>query len=57
MTVPETTKKNVIRHWLEGIPRDEIASNNGISVGMVSAFITEARSQIVDIDFIERIGS
>ena len=56
MTVPETTKKNVIREWLEGIPRDEIASNNGISVGMVSAIITEARSQKEDIDLLRELA-
>ena len=56
MTVPDTTKKNVIRQWLEGIPRDEIASNNGISVGMVSAIVTEARSQIVDIDLLRELA-
>ncbi|MDF0682532.1 MAG: hypothetical protein P0116_16360 [Candidatus Nitrosocosmicus sp.] len=52
MIVPETIKKNGIRQWLEGIPRDEIASNNGISVGMFSAIVTEARSKIVDIDLL-----
>ena len=56
MTVPDTTKKIVIRQWLEGIPRDEIASNNGISVGMVSAIVTEARSQIVDIDLLRELA-
>lgn len=44
MIVPDTIKQNIIREWLEGIPRDVIGVNNGISVGVISAIITEARS-------------
>ena len=35
---------------MDGILRDEIGANNGISAGMISTIINEARSQIRDID-------
>lgn len=55
MVVPETIKKNIIREWLEGIPRDVIGVNNGIS-GVISAIITEARSQVADIDLLRELA-
>ena len=41
MVTPDSIKKNVISQWLDGILRDEIATNNGISVGMISANVAE----------------
>ena len=56
MTVPESIRKNVIREWLEGIARDIIAANYGISAGMVSAIVTEARGLIEDIDLLRELA-
>lgn len=39
-----------------GIPRDEIGANNRISVGMISAIVTEARSQIGDLDLMRELA-
>ena len=56
MVIPDSIKNNVIQQWLDGIHRDEIAANNGISVGMVSAIVNEARSQIRDLDLIGNVA-
>ena len=56
MVTPDSIKKNVISQWLDGILRDEIATNNGISVGMISAIINETRSQIRDIDLMREVA-
>ena len=56
MVIPDSIKNNVIQQWLDGIHRDEIAANNGISVGMVSAIVNEARSQIRDLDLIRNVA-
>ena len=56
MVIPDSIKKNVISQWLDGILRDEIATNNKISVGMISAIINETRSQIRDIDLMREVA-
>ena len=56
MVTPDSIKKNVISQWLDGILRDEIATNNGISVGMIFAIINETRSQIRDIDLMREVA-
>ena len=56
MVVPASIKNNVIQQWLDGILRDEIGSNNGISVGMISAIVNEARSQIRDLDLMREVA-
>jgi hypothetical protein len=33
----------VIRQWLEGVPRDMIAANNGLSAGAVTNIVNEWR--------------
>ena len=56
MVIPDSIKNNVIQQWLDGIHRDEIAANNGISVGMISAIVNEARSQIRDLDLMRELA-
>ena len=41
---------------MEGIARDIIAANYGISAGMVSAIVTEARGLIEDIDLLRELA-
>ena len=50
MVIPNSIRNNIIQQWVDGILRDEIAVNNGISVGMISTIVNEARSQIGDFD-------
>jgi hypothetical protein len=40
--IPEPVRRNVIREWLHGLSRDEVAKNNDIGAGTVSAIIKEA---------------
>src|SRR5215467_1160232 len=41
--LPENFKSLVIQEWSQGIPRDEIAKNNGISAGTVTNLVEEWR--------------
>ena len=56
MVIPDSIKNNVIQQWLDGILRDEIGANNGISAGMISAITNEARSQIRDLDLMREVA-
>ena len=56
MTIPASIRKNVIREWLNGIARDIIAVNYGVSAGMVSAIVTAARDLIGDIDLLRELA-
>ena len=56
MVIPYSIKNNVIQQWLDGILRDEIAVSNGISVGIISAIVNEARSQIRDLDLMRELA-
>jgi hypothetical protein len=40
------TKSLVIKQWLEGVPRDMIATNNGLSAGAVTNVVNEWRRGI-----------
>src|ERR1051325_1882289 len=50
--LPAHTKSLVIQQWLEGVPRDLIAANNGLSAGAVTNVVNEWRrglgSAIID---------
>ena len=39
--VPAFTKSLVIKQWLEGVPRDMIAANIGLSAGAVTNVVNE----------------
>ncbi len=56
MVIPNSIRNNIIHQWVDGILRDEIAVNNGISAGMISTIINEARSQIRDLDLMREIA-
>jgi hypothetical protein len=40
--IPEPVRRDVIDGWLRGVSRDEVAKNNSIGAGTVSAIIKEA---------------
>jgi hypothetical protein len=41
--LPPIMKSLVIQNWLHGMPRDEIAANNGLSAGAVTNIVNEWR--------------
>ena len=41
--VPAFTRSLVIKQWLEGVPRDTIAANDGLSAGAVTNVVNEWR--------------
>ena len=46
----------MIKAWLQGIPRDTIASNNGIGGGTVSRIVQESRINTPDIDVLRAVA-
>jgi transcriptional regulator with XRE-family HTH domain len=54
--VPQYIKQKVIRQWLQGIARDQIAKDNGIGTGTVSAIIKDAKKDIPDIGLLREIA-
>ena len=56
MVIPDSIKNNVIQQCLDGILRDEIGANNGISARMISTIVNEARGQIRDLDLMREVA-
>jgi hypothetical protein len=54
--VPKSIKQQVIKQWLQGISRDQIAKDNDIGAGTVSAIIKDAKQEIPDIDLIREVS-
>ena len=55
--VPKSIKQQVIRQWLQGISRDQIAKDNDIGAGTVSAIIKDIRqNDIPDIDLLREVA-
>src|ERR687890_202413 len=54
--VPQSIKKRVIKQWLLGISRDQIAEDNDIGAGTVSAIIKDTKQKdIPDIDLLREV--
>ena len=52
--IPKSIREQVIKQWLQGMSRDEIAKNNDIGAGTVSAIIKDIKQKdIPDIDLEE----
>jgi hypothetical protein len=47
----EETRRNVIRQWILGFPRDTIAEQNNIGAGTVSSIITNYKVSLEELDF------
>jgi hypothetical protein len=47
----EQTRRNVIRQWILGFPRDQIAEQNGIGAGTVSSIIANYKAGLEELDF------
>jgi hypothetical protein len=54
--VPETIRSNVINEWLYGLSRDEVAKNNGVGAGTVSAIIKEAMQNDPEFDLQRQVA-
>lgn len=55
--IPKTIKDEVIRQWLTGKTRDQIARNNEIAFGSVSNIIQETKQgDILDIDLLRELA-
>ncbi len=44
--IPDSIKSIVIQQWLQGRPRNDIASQNGLSTGAVTNIVDEWRNSL-----------
>jgi transposase len=54
--MPKSIKQRVIKQWLQGMSRDEIAKDNDIGAGTVTAIIKDAKQDIPDIDLLRQVA-
>ena len=54
--IPKPIREQVIKQWLQGMSRDEIAKDNDIGAGTVSAIIKDAKQDIADIDLLREVA-
>jgi hypothetical protein len=55
--VPKSIKERVIKQWLQGTSRDQIAEDNDIGAGTVSAIIKDTKQKdIPDIDLLREVA-
>ena len=47
----ERTRRNVIREWILGFPRDAIAAENNIGAGTVSSIVANYKIGLEELDF------
>lgn len=54
--IPEPVRRNVISEWLHGLSRDQVAKNNDIGAGTVSAIIKEAMQEDPEFDLQRQVA-
>jgi chromosome segregation ATPase len=54
--IPKSIRERVIKQWLQGMSRDEIAKDNDIGAGTVSVIIKDAKQEIPDIDLLRAVA-
>jgi transcriptional regulator with XRE-family HTH domain len=54
--IPKSIKQPVIKQWLQGMSRDQIAKDNDIGAGTVSAIIKDVKQEIPDIDLLREVA-
>jgi hypothetical protein len=54
--IPQPVKMEVIRKWLRGYSRDEIAKDSGIGTGTVSGIIHQCRRDDADFDLLRAVA-
>ncbi len=50
--IPKPIREQVIKQWLQGMSRDQIAKVNDIGAGTVSSIIKDPKQEIFDIDLL-----
>ncbi len=57
LKIPKSIKQRVIKQWLQGTSRDQIAKDNDIGTGTVSAIIKDTQQKdIPDIDLLREVA-
>src|SRR3712207_4930505 len=54
--IPKSIRERVIKEWLQGMSRDEIAKDNDMGAGTVCAIIKDAKEDIPDIDLLREVA-
>jgi transcriptional regulator with XRE-family HTH domain len=54
--IPRSIRERVIKQWLQGMSRDQIAKDNDIGAGTVSAIIKDAKQENPDIDLLREVA-
>jgi len=54
--IPKPIKVNVLRKWLQGKSRDQIAKEEGIGAGTVSSIINECRQNDTEFDLLRQVA-
>jgi chromosome segregation ATPase len=52
--IPKPIREQVIKQWLQGISRDQIAKDNDVGAGTVSSIIKDSKQEIPDIDLLRQ---
>jgi hypothetical protein len=50
-SIDELIRRNVIRQWISGFPRDKIAEQNNVGAGTVSSIIANYKAGLEELDF------
>ena len=54
--IRKSIREQVLKQWLQGMSRDEIAKNNDIGAGTVTAIIKDAKQKdIPDLDLLKEV--
>jgi chromosome segregation ATPase len=54
--IPKSIRERVIKQWLQGMSRDEIAKYNDMGAGTVTAIIKYAKQEIPNIDLLRAVA-
>jgi transcriptional regulator with XRE-family HTH domain len=54
--IPKPIREQVIKQWLQGISRDQIAKDNDVGAGTVSSIIKDSKQEIPDIDLLREVA-
>ena len=54
--IPRPIREQVLKQWLQGMSRDEIAKYNDIGAGTVTTIIKDAKQEIPDIDLLRAVA-
>jgi chromosome segregation ATPase len=52
--IPKSIREQVLKQWLQGVSRDQIAKDNDVGAGTVSTIIKDAKEEIPDIDLLRQ---